>query len=91
MTLVLPGRAVPGLTRASHLPLAAYRSKPFRSLWLDTFDRLSAPLEARYLWEDIARWFSSAGLEVLNARDEAGWFVVAHRPADVPPDAPLGG
>ena len=91
VALVWPGRAVPRLTRASHLPLAAYRSKPFRSLWLDTFDRLSAPLEARYLWEDIARWFSSAGLEVLNARDEAGWFVVAHRPADVPPDAPLGG
>lgn len=33
------------------LPLGIYRNQPVRSLWLDTFDRLSAPLENRYGWE----------------------------------------
>lgn len=80
--LVLPGRSVPRLVRNRSFPLAAYRSKPFRSLWLDTFDRLSAPLEARYLWDDIAGWFTMAGLHVDRAREEAGWFVVAHRPSE---------
>lgn len=89
--LVLPGRVRRSRGRTPSLPLAAYRSKPFRSLWLDTFDRLSAPLEARYLWEEIAGWFSAAGLEVLHARDEAGWFVVAHRPEEAPPGGRPGG
>jgi hypothetical protein len=53
---------------------------PFRSLVLDTFDRLSAPVEHRYVWEDLAPWFEEAGLVVDAARDETGWFVLAHRP-----------
>jgi len=61
------------------LPMASYRGKPFRSLLLDTFDRLSAPVEHRYLWEDLAPWFAQEGLVVDAARDEAGWFVLAHR------------
>jgi hypothetical protein len=57
-----------------------YRDKPFRSLVLDTFDRLSAPVEFRYVWKDLEPWFEATGLEVDAARDETGWFVLAHRP-----------
>ena len=62
----------------ARLPMAGYRGKPFRSLFLDTFDRLSAPVEHRYVWEELAPWFEDEGLVVDAARDEAGWFVLAH-------------
>ena len=79
---VLPGRwgqkhAATGLMR---LPMDTYRDKPFRSLVLDTFDRLSAPVEHRYVWTELAPWFEKTGLVVDAARDETGWFVLAHRP-----------
>ncbi len=64
----------------SSLPMDAYRGKPLRSLVLDTFDRLSAPVEHRYIWTELAPWFDRAGLVVDAARDETGWFVLAHRP-----------
>jgi hypothetical protein len=69
-----------GINALSGLPMNAYRGKPLRSLVLDTFDRLSAPVEHRYLWEDLAPWFEEAGLVVDAARDETGWFILAHRP-----------
>jgi hypothetical protein len=47
---------------------------------LDTFDRLSAPVEYRYVWSDLQPWFDRTGLVVDAARDETGWFVLAHRP-----------
>ena len=68
-----------GIGRWPALPMASYRGKPFRSLVLDTFDRLSAPVEHRYVWEELAPWFEESGLVVDAARDEAGWFVLAHR------------
>jgi SAM-dependent methyltransferase len=64
----------------SALPMSAYRGKPLRSLVLDTFDRLSAPVEHRYVWKELAPWFRDAGLVVDAARDDTGWFVLAHRP-----------
>jgi len=69
-----------GIGALARLPMASYRGKPFRSLLLDTFDRLSAPVEHRYLWEELAPWFEEEGLAVDAAREEAGWFVLAHRP-----------
>jgi SAM-dependent methyltransferase len=69
-----------GITRLAGLPMDTYRDKPFRSLVLDTFDRLSAPVEHRYVWSELEPWFTDAGLKVDASRDEAGWFVVAHRP-----------
>jgi SAM-dependent methyltransferase len=69
-----------GWRRLADLPMAGYRGKPFRSLELDTFDRLSAPVEHRYTWEELEPWFDEAGLEVLSAREQAGWFVVAKDP-----------
>lgn len=65
----------------SSLPMATYRDKPVRSLVLDTFDRLSAPVEYRYVWSELAPWFESVGMVVDAHRDDSGWFVVAHRPA----------
>lgn len=61
------------------LPLRAYRSYPVRSLWLDTFDRLSAPIEHRYTWAELSGWFADTDLQVESRRDEAGWFVLARR------------
>jgi SAM-dependent methyltransferase len=80
--LVVPGSIGDrhGVKALSRLPMDAYRGKPLRSLVLDTFDRLSAPVEHRYVWSDLAPWFEEAGLEVDAARDETGWFVLAHRP-----------
>ena len=80
---VVPGRFGEdhGVAVLARLPMQSYRRMPRRSLVLDTFDRLSAPIEHRYIWEDIAWWFQSAGLVVDAARDETGWFVLAHRPA----------
>ncbi|MGA2837587.1 MAG: class I SAM-dependent methyltransferase [Acidimicrobiales bacterium] len=69
-----------GFASLSGLPMDAYRGKPFRSLVLDTFDRLSAPVENRYVWSDLQPWFERTGLVVDAARDETGWFVLAHRP-----------
>ncbi len=69
-----------GIGPLARLPMASYRGKPFRSLLLDTFDRLSAPVEHRYLWEELAPWFEEEGLTVDAAREEAGWFILAHRP-----------
>ena len=69
-----------GMAALSGLPMDTYRDKPFRSLVLDTFDRLSAPVEYRYVWSDLQPWFDRTGLVVDAARDETGWFIVAHRP-----------
>jgi SAM-dependent methyltransferase len=62
------------------LPLSFYHGKPLRSLWLDTFDRLSAPIEHRYVWRELESWFTSAGLKVQSVREESGLFIVARRP-----------
>jgi SAM-dependent methyltransferase len=79
--VVLPGRwgQHRGIGALGRLPMSTYRDKPFRSLVLDTFDRLSAPVEHRYVWAELEPWFAEAGLVVDAARDETGWFVVAHR------------
>src|SRR5438045_1285674 len=75
VTLVLPGHVFKGL------PLQTYRGRPLRSLWLDTFDRLSAPLEHRYVWSELEPWFTETHLEVQAVREEAGLYIVARRPA----------
>lgn len=68
-----------GIAALAGLPMGSYRGKPLRSLVLDTFDRLSAPVEHRYVWRELEPWFTDEGLVVDSARDEAGWFVLAHR------------
>ncbi|MDQ4145908.1 MAG: class I SAM-dependent methyltransferase [Actinomycetota bacterium] len=75
---VIPGKLGErmGVECLESLPLANYRGKPLRSLWLDTFDRLSAPVEHRYGWQDLEGWFRSASVEVVAAREAGGWFVL---------------
>lgn len=82
LTVVLPGTTGRrlGVTPLARLPLATYRGQPVRSLWLDTFDRLSAPVEHRYVWSELEPWFRDAGLEVERVREEAGLFILARRP-----------
>ena len=82
VVFVAPGRwgADRGVSWLADLPMDTYRDKPFRSLVLDTFDRLSAPVEYRYVWSDLQQWFDETGLVVDAARDETGWVVLAHRP-----------
>jgi SAM-dependent methyltransferase len=83
---VLPGAlgARRGWPRLAALPLATYRGAPLRSLWLDTFDRLSAPVEHRYTRDEIERWFTDAGFGIAGVRDRpdlAGLVVLGRRPA----------
>jgi SAM-dependent methyltransferase len=69
-----------GSEALTRLPLATYRGRPLRSLWLDTFDRLSAPVENRYVWDDVRPWFEEAGLEVEAVSELNGLTIVARRP-----------
>ena len=81
--VVVPGRI--GETRGwgslAALPLAPYRGHPPRVLWLDTFDRLSAPVEHRFVWTEVEPWFAEAGLRVLAVREYGGLVIVAERPS----------
>ena len=78
--LVVLLRRGAGHPRSDQAPLATYRDKPFRSLWLDTFDRLSAPIENRYSEQDIREWFRDAGLELQSIRDDGGIFAFGRKP-----------
>lgn len=80
--VVLPGRmGERSGGRLSGLPLAPYRRRPFRSLWLDSFDRLSAPLEKRYVLSEVEPWFRHAGLTIESVSHNLGLTIVARRPA----------
>lgn len=89
LLVVVPGRwgETAKIAWLGRLPMHTYRDKPFRSLALDTFDRLSAPVEHRYVWSELEPWFQDNGLEVEAAREDAGWFVLARR---VPPPGEAG-
>ena len=63
------------------LPLSVYRGNPWRALWLDTFDRLSAPVETRYVWDEVRPWFERAGLDVQSVAERGGLVIVARRPS----------
>ncbi len=80
--VVIPGSlgARTGRMGLADLPLAPYRGQPMRSLWLDTFDRLSAPLEKRFVWGEVKPWFEGAGLEVKGVSHRHGLTIVARRP-----------
>lgn len=92
--IVVPGAAGErrGHRRLEALPLATYRGAPLRSLWLDTFDRLSAPLEARYTPDEVEAWFRSAGLTVRAVRTNprlAGIVALGERPTEGGPTVVL--
>jgi SAM-dependent methyltransferase len=90
----LYGGLVVGCAVASRLgkplddfPLALYRHRPVRALWLDTFDRLSAPIERRFTFADVEPWFREAKLDVVSVSDRIGLLVVGRRPAEEPAQA----
>ena len=68
-----------GAKRLAALPLEVYRGSPLRSLWLDTFDRLSAPVEHRYTWEEVRPWLEESGLDVLAVRTWGGLMITARK------------
>jgi len=80
-TVVVPGAFGDrrGSKRLAALPLEVYRGSPLRSLWLDTFDRLSAPVEHRYNWEEVAPWVEEAGLDVVAVRRWGGLMITARK------------
>lgn len=64
------------------IPLATYRRSPLRSLWLDTFDRLSAPLESRFTPAEVESLFEECGLSPIALRTDpslAGIVVLGER------------
>jgi SAM-dependent methyltransferase len=79
--MVIPGRIGErwGIEWLVRLPLGVYRRKPVRSLWLDTLDRLSAPLEKRYSVNEVIALVEGAGCELEALRDEAGYFALARK------------
>ena len=81
-TVVLPGHlgAKAGIRRLDGLPLVTYRGRPGRSLWLDTFDRLSAPIEKRYVWDEVRPWYEGSGLAVEAVSERGGLVILARRP-----------
>ncbi len=60
--------------------MAVYWHQPLRSLWLDTFDRLSAPIETRCVWDEVRPWFDDAGLRVESVSERGGLTIVARKP-----------
>lgn len=80
-TVVVPGAIGDRrkVRRLSALPLDVYRGSPLRSLWLDTFDRLSAPVEHRYTWEDVRPWLERGGFDVLAVRPWGGLVITARK------------
>lgn len=82
LAFVIPGTVGErrGVRPLAGLPLATYRGRPLRSLWLDTLDRLSAPIERRYTWPELREWFERYDLTVMAVREDAGWYVTARRP-----------
>jgi hypothetical protein len=78
LLFVIPGKVGQdrGIRFLGSLPLYTYRGKPLRSLWLDTFDRLSPQIEHRFVWDELDAWFQEADLQVVAAREDTGWHVL---------------
>ncbi len=83
-TFVVPGAIGQrsNIEQMASMPLATYRGRPLRSLWLDTFDRLSAPLEMRFTPAEAEIMFAQCGLSVTALRTDrqlAGIVVLAEK------------
>lgn len=58
---------------AETLPLKLYADFPFRVLYQDQFDRLSAPIENRYDRQQVEGWMTRSGVEDWEILRGAGW------------------
>jgi SAM-dependent methyltransferase/uncharacterized protein YbaR (Trm112 family) len=65
---------------AESLPLKAYADYPFRVLYQDQFDRLSAPIEYRYDREEVLAWLDRAGLVYQQLLAGGGWRASGYIP-----------
>lgn len=63
-----------GLMPPANWPLAVYAKYPFRVLFNDQFDRLSAPLEKRYDADDVRELLESVGLANVSVFARYGWI-----------------
>ncbi|HYE64504.1 MAG TPA: methyltransferase domain-containing protein [Pyrinomonadaceae bacterium] len=88
VAFVLPARALDrfSATRAlaDRVPLGHYRRYPFRMLYTDQFDRLSAPIENRYSRAEVAGWLERAGLKDVLILGGAGWRASGRRVVQSP-------
>jgi hypothetical protein len=66
------------LTRS--LPLVQYTDVPFSMLVSEQFDRLVAPIEARFSREDVVGWLQAVGFEVVAILPGLGWRAIGRRP-----------
>jgi SAM-dependent methyltransferase len=82
--LVLPyrvARRVKALQRfADALPLKAYADYPFDVCVNDTFDRFSAPLEARFTADEVTAMLDAAGFTDIVVLENYGWIGSGRRP-----------
>lgn len=86
ITFVLPYKIAsrtPLRAWAERLPLKTYAGFPFRCLYQDQFDRLSAPVENRYTRAEVEAWFQRAGLEDVAILGEVGWRARGRTPVGV--------
>jgi ubiquinone/menaquinone biosynthesis C-methylase UbiE/uncharacterized protein YbaR (Trm112 family) len=84
-TVVIPyrlSRRVGRLRRfARTLPLKTYADYPFKICVNDTFDRFSAPLEARFTADEVEAMLAEAGFVDVVVIDNNGWVGSARRPS----------
>lgn len=69
---------------AETLPLKLYADFPFRLLYQDQFDRLSAPIENRYDGEQVKAWLIRSGVEHWDIMRGSGWRAMGKVPARTP-------
>jgi hypothetical protein len=60
---------------AENIPLHRYSELPFYTIYTDTFDRFSAPLEQRYGRDQMLDWFARNGLSDVRVLGGSGWRV----------------
>jgi len=70
------------LTRG--LPLTQYTDVPFRMVVSEQFDRLVAPIEGRFRRDEVERWLTDVGFEVVAVLPELGWRAISRRPNPAP-------
>jgi SAM-dependent methyltransferase len=75
-TVIWPYRLLSQFGVRAHetLPLFVYARYPFRILYNDQFDRLSAPLEQRFDRDEVVRLLQDAGLHDVSVHASFGWI-----------------
>jgi SAM-dependent methyltransferase len=81
--VVMPYRALSRLGVRTHesFPLFVYTKYPFRILYNDQFDRLSAPIERRFDADEVKALLESVGLTDVTVVARFGWIADGVKPA----------